>query len=142
MSLAATFSGMAFVASSVGAVHALSYAIGSAYHLSHGRSLAVLLPHVMKFNLPGNPSRYARVAALMGKCTDGLSPMEAAQLAVEGAEEILQAMGVSTRLRDYGAAEQDLPRLAEESMEMAGFFGYNPRDFDEEKTRAIYQAAY
>ncbi|MBI4832779.1 MAG: iron-containing alcohol dehydrogenase [Candidatus Lindowbacteria bacterium] len=142
MCLAATFSGLAFVSSSVGAVHALSYAVGSAYHLTHGRSLAVLLPHVMRFNLPGNPARYARAAALMGKDIEGLSTLEAAQLAVEAAEEILETVGVSTRLRDYGASEDDLQRLTEETMEMAGFFSYNPRDFDEERTRAIYQAAY
>ncbi|MBI5118455.1 iron-containing alcohol dehydrogenase [Candidatus Poribacteria bacterium] len=142
MCLAATFAGVAFVSASVGAVHALSYAVGSAYHLSHGRSLAVLLPHVMRFNLPGNPAGFARVAALMGKDTDGLTTLEAAHLAVEATEDIMEVVGVSTRLRDYGASEEDLQRLTEETAEMAGFFSNNPRDFDEEKTRSIYESAY
>lgn len=142
MSLTATMAGMAFVSASVGAVHALSYSIANAYHLTHGRSLAVLLPHIMRFNLPGNPERYASVAMLMGKEVDGLSRLEAAELAVEAVQEILDAVAVSYRLRDYGASEDDLPKLAEETMEVAAFFDANPRNFSEDDVRAIYQAAY
>jgi alcohol dehydrogenase class IV len=142
MSLTATMAGMAFVSASVGAVHALSYSIASAYHLTHGRSLAVLLPHVMSFNLPGNAERYAGVAELMGKDVEDMSSLEAAELAVEAVEDILDAVEVSFSLRDYGASEEDIPKLAEETMEMAAFFDANPRDFNEDDVIAIYQAAY
>ncbi len=142
MSLTATLAGMAFVSSSVGAVHALSYAPASAYHLTHGRSLGVVLPHVMEFNLPGNPERYAHVAALMGKDILGLSDLEGSYLAVEAVEEILEAVEVSTRLSDYGGKEEDIPGLVEETMSTAAFFDANPRDFNEENVEAIYQAAF
>lgn len=142
MSLTATLSGMAFVSASVGAVHALSYAPASAYHLTHGRSLGILLPQVMEFNLPGNPERYAQVAELMGKDTSGLSDLEGAFLAVEAVEEILDAVEVSTRLSDYGAKEEDIPGLVEETMNMAAFFDANPRDFNEDDVKTIYQAAF
>jgi len=141
MSLTATLAGMAFVSSSVGAVHALSYAPASAYHLTHGRSLGVMLPHVMEFNLPGNPEGYAHAAALMGKDISGLSDLEGAYLAVEAAEEILETVEVSTRLSDYGAKEEDIPGLVEETMNIAAFFDANPRDFNEDDVAAIYQAA-
>ena len=141
MSLTATLAGMAFVSASVGAVHALSYAPASAYHLTHGRSLGVLLPHVMHFNLPGNPERYDNVAVLMGKDTSGLSDLEGSYLAVEAVEEILDAVEVSTQLSDYGAKEEDIPGLVEETMNMAAFFDANPRDFNEENVETIYQAA-
>jgi alcohol dehydrogenase class IV len=141
MSLTATLAGMAFVSSSVAAVHALSYSIANAYHLTHGRSLAVLLPHIMSFNLPGNPERYARVAMLMGKDIDGLSNLEAAELAVEAVEDILDAVEVSYKMSDYGASEEDIPKLTEEAMEVAAFFDTNPRDFNENNVKAIYQAA-
>jgi len=142
MSLTATLAGMAFVSSSVGAVHALSYSIASAYHLTHGRSLAVLLPHIMSFNLPGNPERYARIAMLMGKEVEGLSSLEAAELAVEAVEDTLDAVEVSYQLRDYGASEEDIPRLTEETMEVAAFFDANPRDFNENDVKAIYETAF
>jgi alcohol dehydrogenase class IV len=142
MALTATLAGMAFVSSSVGAVHALSYAVANAYRLTHGRSLGVLLPHVMRFNIAGNPERYAEAAELMGKTTEGLSDLEAAEVAVEAVEELLDAVEVSCRLRDYGASEGDLTRLTEETMEMAAFFTGNPRDFNEKNVMAIYQAAF
>lgn len=142
MSLTATLSGMAFVSASVGAVHALSYAPASAYHLTHGRSLGILLPQVMEFNLPGNPERYAQVAELMGKDTSGLSDLEGAYLAVEAVEEILEAVEVSTHLSDYGAKEEDIPGLVEETMSVAAFFDANPRDFNEDNVKKIYQAAF
>lgn len=142
MSLTATMAGMAFVSASVGAVHALSYAIANKYRLTHGRSLAVLLPHVMAFNLPGNPEKYAVAAELMGKDVEGLTALEAAEMAVEAVEDVLDSVEVSYQLRDYGAAEEDLAALAEETMEMAAFFESNPRDFNEDDVKAIYYAAY
>jgi alcohol dehydrogenase class IV len=142
MSMAATMAGLAFVGSSVGAVHALSYPLAGLYHVTHGRSLAAVLPHVMKFNLAGNPERYARVAALMGKRIDGLSSTQAAQLSVEAVTEFLDLVEVSYRLRDYGASEDDIDKLTEEAMINAAFFSYNPRDFDERNVKAIYTAAF
>lgn len=141
MSMAATMAGMAFVNSSVGAVHALSYPLAGRYHLTHGRSLGAILPHVMQFNLPGNPERYALIAELMGKSTDGLSTLEAAELAVEAAADILDSVEVSYCLKDYGASENDVDHLTEEAMTTAPFFEYNPRNFDEKDIAAIYRSA-
>ena len=47
-------------------VHALSYPLGSMFHLSHGLSNALLLPFVMEFNIPAAPQRYADVASALG----------------------------------------------------------------------------
>src|ERR1700760_4655969 len=50
------------------AVHALSYPLGSSFHLPHGLSNALLLPYVMEFNIPAATERYADVAVALG-CT-------------------------------------------------------------------------
>jgi alcohol dehydrogenase class IV len=47
-------------------VHALSYPLGSLYHLPHGLSNALLLPYVMEYNLVAAPERYAKVAEALG----------------------------------------------------------------------------
>src|SRR6185436_2669707 len=47
-------------------VHALSYPLGSSFHLAHGLSNALLLPYVMEFNLSAAPGRYADVAVALG----------------------------------------------------------------------------
>jgi alcohol dehydrogenase class IV len=52
MSLAATLAGLAFGSGGLGAVHALAYPLGTEYHVTHGRTNAIMLPHVMRYNLP------------------------------------------------------------------------------------------
>jgi alcohol dehydrogenase class IV len=142
ISLAATMAGMAFASGGLGAVHALAYPIGTEYHLSHGRSNAVMLPHVMRFNFPGNPDKYATIAALMGKHVDGLSAPEAALMSVEAVEELLTTLQISFHLRDYRIPEEDIPKLVEGGMKFSRLFITNPRDLNEEGVRSLYEGAY
>jgi len=142
MSFGATVAGIAFASGGLGAVHALSNCLGIYYHMPHGRSNAVMLPHVMRYNLCGNYEKFADIAALMGKDIEGLSEMEAAQLAVEAVEELMDVVQVSYHLRDYGISESDLPKLVEGGLKVARLFAVNPRDLTEEDVRSIYQASF
>jgi acetaldehyde dehydrogenase/alcohol dehydrogenase len=47
---AATIAGMAFANAFLGLVHSLAHKIGAEYHLVHGETCAILLPHVIKYN--------------------------------------------------------------------------------------------
>ncbi len=142
MSLASLMSGMAFASGGLGAVHALAYPLGTEYHMAHGRSNAIMLPYVMRYNLVGNPNRYAKIAALLGKRTEGLTPLESASLAADAVEELLGSIQVSFHLRDYGIPEGDLPKLVEGGMNQARLFVPNPRDPTEEDVRSIYREAF
>jgi alcohol dehydrogenase class IV len=142
MSLAATLAGLAFGSGGLGAVHALAYPLGTEYHLTHGRTNAIMLPHVMCFNLPGSPHKYARVAALMGKDVTGLAPTAAAGQAVEAVKDLLRSVRVSFRIGDYGVPRGDLPKLVRGAMKQARLFVTNPRDLDENDVRSIYEEAY
>jgi len=142
LSLASLTAGMAFASGGLGAVHALAYVIGTEFRQSHGRSNAIMLPHVMRYNLPGNPTKFASIAALMGKDIEGLSDREAAELAVEAVEDLLTTVGISYRLRDYGIKESDIPKLVEGGMKFARLFTVNPRDLTEADVRSIYEGAY
>ena len=64
--LGAMQAGMAFSNSSVALVHGMARPLGACFHLTHGLSIAVLLPVVTEFSLPAAPERYARIAAEMG----------------------------------------------------------------------------
>jgi alcohol dehydrogenase class IV len=57
MALAANLAGLAFTSGGLGAVHGLAYVLGTEYHLSHGRSNAIMLPHVMEYNKIGGFTR-------------------------------------------------------------------------------------
>jgi len=133
---------MAFASGGLGAVHALAYPIGTEYHLSHGRANSVMLPHVMRYNLAGNPEKYAAIALFMGKDIEGLSDLEAALLAVEAVEELLTTLQIPFHLRDYGIRKEDLPKLVQGAMRFSRLFIPNPRDLKEEDVSSIYEGAY
>lgn len=63
---AATMAGLAFDSAGLGICHALSHALGGAFHLPHGRLNAILLPHVLEFNLPFGEKAYKELAVLCG----------------------------------------------------------------------------
>jgi alcohol dehydrogenase class IV len=142
MSLAATLAGMAFGSGGLGAVHALAYPLGTEYHMTHGRTNAIMLPHVMRYNLSGSPEKYAWIAELMGQDTAGYSPMDAAELAVVAIQELLNTVRVSHQIRDYGIPEADLPQLVAGGLKQSRLFVPNPRDLTEEDVAAIYKEAY
>ena len=66
MSLGAMLAGLAFSNVGVALVHALEYPIGGATHCSHGAGNGMLLPYVMRYNLPARRTEFARVAAAAG----------------------------------------------------------------------------
>src|SRR5262249_3575474 len=78
MALAATLAGMAFSNAGVAVVHALEYPLGGAVHCSHGAGNGLLLPYVMRYNLPTRMPEVPRIAQLVREDVAGLSEMEAA----------------------------------------------------------------
>jgi alcohol dehydrogenase class IV len=56
MLLGSMLAGMAFANAPVAAVHALAYPIGAIFHVPHGLSNALVLPQVLRFNLPAAES--------------------------------------------------------------------------------------
>lgn len=142
MLFAANISGSAFASGGLGAVHGLAYILGTEYHMAHGRSNAIMLPHVMAFNLSGNLEKYANIAEAMGEDTLGLSPYEAAAQAVSAVRSLMAAVKVSGRLSDYGVSRDDLPKLVKGGLAQARLFVPNPRDLSEADVEQIYAGAF
>lgn len=63
--MASLQAGIAFSNAILGAVHAMSHSIGGRYPMLHGDVNAVLLPHVMEFNLLAAPQRFREIAELL-----------------------------------------------------------------------------
>ena len=103
MSLGALLAGLAFSNVGVALVHALEYPIGGATHCSHGAGNGLLLPHVMRYNLPVRRRELARIAQLLGEDTTKLGEEEAAEQAVAAIERLNHAIGIPARLSDLGA---------------------------------------
>src|SRR5262249_3345487 len=105
MALAATLAGLAFSNAGVAAVHALEDPVGGATHCSHGAGNGLLLPFVMRFNLPARTKQFVRIAELLGEDVRGLGEGEAAERAVVAVEKLRADIGIPARLRDLGVKE-------------------------------------
>ncbi|MEE8419386.1 MAG: iron-containing alcohol dehydrogenase [Dehalococcoidales bacterium] len=141
MSLAATLAGMSFASGGLGANHALSYPLGTDYHLSHGRSNAVMLPYIVDYNRQASPGKYAAIARTLGLNVDGLSVYEAGERLVEYLENLMELLGISIRLSSYGVTADDIPGMVEKAMKQDRFFVPNPRYPTDDDVREIYQKA-
>ena len=142
MALAATLAGLAFSNVGVALVHALEYPLGGAVHCSHGAGNGLLLPYVMRFNMPGREVEFASIATLLGRDTHGMAIQEAAEQAIRAVEEIRQAIGIPSRLRDLGVSETQLPVFAEKALGIRRILRVNPRQPTKEDLIGILKRAW
>jgi alcohol dehydrogenase class IV len=142
MALGASLAGMAFSNVGVAAVHALEYPVGGAVHCSHGAGNGLLLPAVMRFNLPARLPQFARVAELLGENVAGLGERQAAERAVTAVERLRDAIGIPGRLRDLGVREEQLRPFAEKAFGISRILRVNPRPVTADDLEGIYRAAY
>ncbi|MGD9723717.1 MAG: iron-containing alcohol dehydrogenase [Pirellulales bacterium] len=127
MSLGAMLAGLAFSNVGVALVHALEYPIGGATHCSHGAGNGMLLPYVMRYNLPVRKKEFARVAELLGEDVRGLTLSQAAERAVTAVERLNKAIGIPARLSELGAQREQIPEFAEKALGIARIIRVNPR---------------
>lgn len=142
MAAASLFAGIAFGNAGVTAVHALAYPLGARYHVPHGLANAILLPAVMKYNLPGNLERFAMVAGAMGVCAEACTIREKAMLGIDEIEALSADVGIPARLRDLGVKEEDLAPMAEEASRISRLLANNPRPMDAEAIKSVYESCY
>ena len=113
MALGSLMSAMAFANSSLGAVHGLAHPIGAFFHVPHGVICALLLPHVMKYNLSARIAKYAQIAEAMGQDTaKAASEEDAARMAVEAVKGLITRLQLPQRLQDIGIHQRDIARIA------------------------------
>jgi alcohol dehydrogenase len=142
MALAATLAGLGFSNVGVAAVHAMEYPVGGAVHCSHGCGNGLLLPWVMRFNLPARVPEFARIARLLGEDCTGLDERQAAERAVTAADMLRADIGVPGRLRDLGVKHEQLRGFAERAFSIRRVLRVNPREVTVEDLEKIYQAAW
>ena len=123
------------------AVHALSYPLGGEFHIPHGLSNAILLPSVMKFNMPANIKRHAEVAIALG-CEPGHSDEETAQRGVDFIYQLAEAVGIPQKLTDLGIPQTAVDGMAKAAMQVQRLLKNNPREVTEQDAREIYNSLY
>ena len=142
MQLGAYYAGVAIEQSMLGAAHACANPLTARYDLTHGVALAILLPHIVRWNAEGGPDLYGE---LVGRAASA----GAASAAEEGAGEYLAARltaigrsgGFPADLRTTGVPAEDLSALAEAAgQQWTGTF--NPRPFGPREALEVYRCAY
>ncbi|GAA2745624.1 bifunctional acetaldehyde-CoA/alcohol dehydrogenase [Kitasatospora cinereorecta] len=125
---AGTIAGMAFGSAFLGAVHAMAHPVGAAFHLPHGRTAALLLPHVIRWNgaAPAKvtswpkyrryvaPERLRRIAGMLGLPAG--TPEQGVESLAEAVEELRERVGIPASFKAAGVDEAGflaaLPDLA------------------------------
>ncbi|MEA5460398.1 iron-containing alcohol dehydrogenase [Arcicella sp. LKC2W] len=122
-------------------VHALSYPLGSEFHLPHGLSNALLLPYVMEYNIPASPEKYAKVAVALG-CQEADTFMETAYRGVAKIRQIIKECGIPATLKEVGIPQEAISQLAKDALKIQRLLKNNPRLIEEHDAIAIFESAY
>jgi alcohol dehydrogenase len=138
MQVGAFLAGMAIEQSMLGAAHACANPLTARYDIAHGAALAILLPHVVRWNAEYAATRYEQ---LLDCAERGRGADEPAEQLARLLETLAEAGGLKARLSDAGVDEAALPSLA--SMAAQQWTGtFNPRPFDADGALEIYRWAY
>jgi alcohol dehydrogenase len=137
MLLGAHEAGIAIELSMLGATHACANPLTARYGTTHGIAIAVMLPHVIRWNATAVRDRYAELLAVSGRISTGDA---GARLAAR-LEDLAGAAGLPATLADLGADRADIPALAADAAtQWTGTF--NPRPFDASAAQLLYEAAF
>jgi alcohol dehydrogenase len=136
MLLGSHYAGIAIEASMLGATHACANPLTARHGTAHGVAIALLLPHVVRWNAEAVGGRYAELLDLLGSAP-GSDPAGALAARLD---TLARLAGLPRRLAELHVTESELPALAEEAAQQwTGRF--NPRPFDSAGALALYQAA-
>lgn len=142
MLLGAMLAGQAFANSPVAAVHALAYPIGGRYHVPHGLSNSLVLPHVVRFNATVCGDAYAELAPCLFPHLEAARQTERLSGFIEGLTMLPVRLNLPVRLRDVGILKDGLPLLAEDAMEQTRLLVNNPRTVSLSDAARIYEDAW
>jgi alcohol dehydrogenase len=138
MLIGAHFAGIAIEQSMLGAAHACANPLTARFGLAHGTALAILLPHVVRWNAEVAGDGYT---ALVGSPRRRVRDVEAAETLARRLEDFVRAAGMPSKLADAGVTHDSLPDLA--ALAASQWTGtFNPRPFDESGALEIYRGAY
>lgn len=144
MMLGATLAGQAFANAPVAAVHALAYPLGGQFHIPHGLSNSLVLPHVLRFNKPAAAHLYAELADIIlpEACSNLGSDDEKTDAFIEYLENLIIEVGLPNTLASVGIDRGSLDSLTKDALKQERLLVNNPKPMNEVDILAIYQAAF
>ena len=145
MLLGSMMAGMAFGNSPVAGVHALAYPLGGTFHIPHGLSNSLVLPHVLRFNIADdNAARlYAELAPyLFPEMNISSNNKEASVKFIDNLGLLSKELGLEQKLRGLNIPEDACAKMASDAMKQSRLLINNPREITEKDAFDIYKLAW
>ncbi|MBJ9895601.1 iron-containing alcohol dehydrogenase [Burkholderia cenocepacia] len=139
MMLGSMYGGLALTAAGTAAVHALAYPLGGMFNVTHGVANAMLLPHVMAFNLDAIEGRLSNVARALDLASQADADADAARKLIDKMEESTAAVDIPQDLRKFGVSEAHLDALAVAASKVKRLLGNNPKALTLDDMKSIYR---
>ena len=144
MGLAQYIAGMGFSNVGLGIVHSMAHQLGAVYDTPHGLANAILLPTVMRFNGedPATAQRFREILCEIGRPdAANLNDQDVINTFVCMISELSKSVGITQRVRDVGAKEEDFEMLADKAMQDPCKPG-NPREVSKEDFIELFRRAF
>jgi len=137
LALGSLYGGLCLGPVNTAAIHALSYPLGGEYHIAHGISNAILLPRVMKKNLPEASERYAEIGRIIGAPAYD-EPDRQALECIAFIERLCKSIGIPASLTAYGISRQYVPGLTASALKVQRLLKNNLRELSKAEISEIY----
>jgi alcohol dehydrogenase class IV len=110
------------------------------FNVTHGVANAMLLPHVMAFNMDAIEGRLANVARALALATGDEPDRTAAQKLVDQLVAWTAALEIPQDLRKFGVSEDHLDALAVAASKVKRLLANNPKTLSLDDMKSIYAA--
>lgn len=117
MLLAAHMAGVAMANTGLGLCHAIGHSLGGRWNIAHGVALAMLLPDVLRFNLPVRTRRLADVAFALGVGDTHADPGRNAAAAIDAVAALREQIGLTGQIAAFGITEADFAQIAADALD-------------------------
>ena len=133
MLVGSCLAGIAFL-KGLGMVHAISHMIGAEFDTQHGLTNAIILPAVLRFNLPGMDKKVHRMASAMHMNDRSVTGF------ISTIEELLDELSIPKALSDIGVPLSCADGIAKKALQDSAA-GTNPRQASIEDARRLVEIA-
>lgn len=142
LSYGSFLAGLSFFNAGVAGVHALAYPLGGQYHISHGESNALLLPHVLSYIRQSCPALLKDIYNAMGFDTVNLDIDDASQLCINEISQLVSDVGIPATLQAYQISEDNLFELTLDAIKQTRLLSRSPMTLLENDILKIYRSAW
>lgn len=142
MLLGSLLAGLAFSNAGNALAHAIAYPVGGIVKSPHGEVTGLLLPYVMRYNTTTTKEKMSKIAKIFGVVNKNNNENELAFAASEAVLQLLEEIGLPTKLSQIGVKEEDLEEIAEKTLRIERLVRNNPRVPDKKSLLNLIESAF